>query len=283
MFLGVEFMGTKLSVSLLTSLANSSYLLFDHPFRAKVPIDGCLKSDSPRVASHTKLTNTSDLTTFLKSIFSCGKQGFWNCVPIIRRGRTADTNGVLFDGPRAAYETELKDFVKKLSTKHYVDKQKNAQRNAQPPDYQETEPTIVGSLKNIKIGDEVTKAARGVFALLDYRVSVDLRITGFYRLKCPYILLNKIRNFNVHGLSLGGLNDILSFPKGRYLYQSLDRDILKGFDMYMSCIFPDFFMQVYEVAKRRISVNDSQAFRKYLDLSFDPCNSELGSGCWLTY
>ncbi|KAL3624916.1 hypothetical protein CASFOL_031584 [Castilleja foliolosa] len=31
-------------------------------------------------------------------------------------GCTADTNGVLFDGPRAAYETELKDFVKKLST-----------------------------------------------------------------------------------------------------------------------------------------------------------------------
>ncbi|KAL3624927.1 hypothetical protein CASFOL_031595 [Castilleja foliolosa] len=100
-------------------LANSSYLLFDHPFRAKVLIDGCLKSDSPRVGSHTKLTNTSDLATFLKTIFSGGKQGFWNCVPIIRRGRTANKNGVLFDGPRAAaaeYETDLKDFVKKLST-----------------------------------------------------------------------------------------------------------------------------------------------------------------------
>ncbi|KAL3624928.1 hypothetical protein CASFOL_031596 [Castilleja foliolosa] len=169
--------------------------------------------------------------------------------------------------------------------KHYVNKQINAQGNAQgkaqgnakPP-----EPSIVGSLKNINLGDEVTKAARGVSALLDYRVSVDLQISVYYRLKCPYILLNKIRNFKVHGLILGAQKDITSFPKGRYLYQSLDRDILKGFDMYMSSIFPDFFMQVYEIAKRMINVNDSEAFRKYLDLSFDPCNSELGTSSWFT-
>ncbi|KAL3624933.1 hypothetical protein CASFOL_031601 [Castilleja foliolosa] len=61
---------------------------------------------------------------------------------IVFQLRTADTNGVLFDDPRATYETELKDSVKKS--------------------FQQPEPSIVGSLKNIKIGDEVTKAARGM-------------------------------------------------------------------------------------------------------------------------
>ncbi|KAL3624914.1 Cullin-4A [Castilleja foliolosa] len=90
-------------------------------------------------------------------------------------------------------------------------------------------PAIVGLLKSINIGQEVIRKANrgGVWAILDTRVSSDLRISKYQHLVCPFVLLRRIRNFTVHGLVIGGQGDIKSFPKGKSLYESIDQDFSK--------------------------------------------------------
>ncbi|KAL3640601.1 hypothetical protein CASFOL_015569 [Castilleja foliolosa] len=253
----------------------------------KISITGCYKDGSKKAAGHDLLTNKISLSNFFRSFLcpSIKDNTLLHHLPIFMAGEGKARRA------RNAYVFEFRDLLGQIESdadlkntknhpffwpserrlsflvdiyevcRHIIDKAREIYKKTRKHVYLGA---LVDGIKAVGIEEEV-KENGAPWSCLHKNVATDLSIATAKDDSYALALLHGIRNFKVHRL----VEDLTA--KGKDVYKIMSDDILKGFDLYISLLFPTFFIQIFRVTKNKLQTSDDKiCFRKYLDPMFDP-------------